>query len=73
MAVVFDDSIGLYILLIEFFLEVDIFVAILLIFIDYLFGVVKIIFKIFIFVFKLLDSIEKFFVVQLICRQLLFE
>lgn len=51
MAMVFDDSIGLHILFIEFFLEVDIFVAILLIFVDNFLGVVKIIFKFFIFVF----------------------
>ena len=65
MAMVFDDSIGLYILFVEFFLKIDIFMAVLLIFVDNFLGMVKIVLKFFILVFELLDSIEHFFIAQL--------
>ena len=62
---VFDNSIGLYILFVEFFLKIDIFMAVLLIFVDNFLGMVKIVLKFFILVFELLNSIEHFFIVQL--------
>ena len=62
---VFDNSIGLYIIFVEFFLKIDIFMAVLLIFVDNFLGMVKIVLKFFILVFELLDSIEHFFIVHL--------
>ena len=62
---VFDNCIGLYILFVDFFLKIDIFIAVLLIFVDNFLGMVKIVLKFFILVFELLDSIEHFFIVHL--------
>lgn len=63
LAVVFDDSIDLYIFFIELFLEVNILVAVFLIFVNNFLGMVKIIFEFFILFFELLDSIKKLLIV----------